>query len=204
MTAGGANACPWFGKDPLYRDYHHNEWGMPLYEDRALFEFLLLEGAQAGLSWLTILRKREGYRRAFDNFQPEKIARYDDQKIAQLLNDSSIVRNRLKVESAIKNARAYLTILESGQYFSDYIWQFVDGRPIQNNWPIMEKVPAMSKESNAMSKALKKNGFTFVGSTICYAFMQATGMVNDHLTSCFRHRECRETLSSFGAYRNRR
>ena len=204
MTAGGANACPWFGKDPLYRDYHHNEWGMPLYEDRALFEFLLLEGAQAGLSWLTILRKREGYRRAFDNFQPEKIARYDDQKIAQLLNDSSIVRNRLKVESAIKNARAYLTILESDQYFSDYIWQFVDGRPIQNNWPIMEKVPAMSKESNAMSKALKKNGFTFVGSTICYAFMQATGMVNDHLTNCFRHRECRETLSSFGAYRNRR
>ena len=204
MPANGTNACPWFGKDPLYRDYHHNEWGKPLYDDRALFEFLLLEGAQAGLSWLTILRKRENYRRAFDNFEPEKIVRYDDKKVTLLLNDIGIVRNRLKIESAIKNARVYLTILESGQHFSDYIWQFVDGRPIQNNWPTMEKVPVTTKESDTMSKALKKKGFTFVGSTICYAFMQATGMVNDHLTSCFRHTECREMLSSFGAYRNRR
>ena len=190
MPANGTNACPWFGKDPLYRDYHHNEWGKPLYDDRALFEFLLLEGAQAGLSWLTILRKRENYRRAFDNFEPEKIVRYDDKRVTLLLNDTGIVRNRLKIESAIKNARVYLTILESGQYFSDYIWQFVDGRPIQNNWPTIETVPVTTKESDTMSKALKKKGFTFVGSTICYAFMQATGMVNDHLTSCFRHTEC--------------
>ena len=188
------NVCPWFGEDPLYRDYHHGEWGVPLYDDQALFEFLLLEGAQAGLSWITILRKREGYRRAFSNFKPEEIVRYDDKKIAQLLNDPGIVRNHLKVESAIKNARAYLAIVDSGRCFSDYIWQFVDGRPIQNNWQTMEQVPTTTTESDTMSKTLKKAGFNFVGSTICYAFMQATGMVNDHLTSCFRHRECRELL----------
>ena len=184
--------CPWFGDDPLYRDYHHQEWGVPLYDDRALFEFLLLEGAQAGLSWITILRKREHYRRVFDNFQPEKIARYDDKKVAQLLSDPGIVRNRLKVESAIKNARAYLAIVDSGHSFSEYIWQFAGGRTIQNHWQTMEQVPVTTTESDIMSKTLKKAGFNFVGSTICYAFMQATGMVNDHLTTCFRHRECGE------------
>ena len=190
MPMNKSGACPWFGKDELYRDYHHREWGVPLYDDRALFEFLLLEGAQAGLSWITILRKRENYRKNFDNFEPEKIARYDDKKVAQLLANPGIVRNRLKVASAIKNARAYLAITESGRSFSDYLWNFVDGRPIQNNWQTMEEVPAKTATSDTMSKTLKKAGFTFVGSTICYAFMQATGMVNDHLTTCFRHREC--------------
>ena len=184
--------CPWFGDDPLYRDYHHQEWGVPLYDDRSLFEFLLLEGAQAGLSWITILRKREHYRRVFDNFQPEKIACYDDKKVAQLLSDPGIVRNRLKIASAIKNARAYLTIVDSGRSFSDYIWQFVGGRPMQNHWQTLEQVPVTTAESDAMSRTLKKAGFNFVGSTICYAFMQATGMVNDHLTRCFRHQECRD------------
>jgi len=192
MSVVESTACPWFGKDPLYRDYHHREWGVPLYDDRVLFELLLLEGAQAGLSWITILRKREGYRRAFSDFQPEKIARYSNKKVVQLLADPSIVRNRLKVESAIKNARAYLAIVDSGRCFSNYIWQFVDGKPIQNYWQTMAQLPANTLESDIMSKTLKKTGFTFVGSTICYAFMQATGMVNDHLTACFRHRQCRD------------
>ena len=192
MSVTAMNACPWFGNDPLYRDYHHREWGAPLYDDRALFELLLLESAQAGLSWLTILRKREGYRRAFSGFRPEKIACYDNKKVMQLLAEPSIVRNRLKIESAIQNARAYLAIVDSGRRFSDYIWQFVDGKPIQNHWQTMAQVPVNTIESQTMSRALKKAGFTFVGPTICYAFMQATGMVNDHLTTCFRHRQCRD------------
>ena len=181
--------CGWAGDDPLYIQYHDEEWGVPIYDDQQLFEFLILEGAQAGLSWITILRKREGYRRAFDGFDAEKIARYDEQKVAQLLSDPGIVRNRLKVGAAIGNARAYLDLRQSEGDFSDYIWSFVDGKPIINAWPSMKEVPANTPQSDAMSKALKKRGFKFVGTTICYAFMQAAGLVNDHITPCFRHRE---------------
>lgn len=181
--------CGWAGDDPLYIQYHDEEWGVPIYDDQQLFEFLILEGAQAGLSWITILRKREGYRRAFDGFDAEKIARYDEQKVAQLLSDPGIVRNRLKVGAAIGNARAYLDLRQSEGDFSDFIWSFVDGKPIINAWPSMKEVPANTPQSDAMSKALKKRGFKFVGTTICYAFMQAAGLVNDHITPCFRHRE---------------
>ena len=182
--------CDWCGEDELYQQYHDNEWGVPCYDDATLFEFLLLEGAQAGLSWITILRKRENYRAAFDQFDPEKIARYSPKKIEKLLTNPGIVRNRLKVESAVRNAKAYLTILERESSFSDYIWQFVEGEPIQNRWKTMKQVPALTAESDRMSKQLKKEGFNFVGSTICYAYMQSMGMVNDHLTSCYRHKEC--------------
>ena len=181
--------CGWAGDDPLYIQYHDEEWGVPIYDDQQLFEFLILEGAQAGLSWITILRKREGYRRAFDGFDAEKIAGYDEQKVAQLLSDPGIVRNRLKVGAAIGNARAYLDLRQSEGDFSDFIWSFVDGKPIINAWPSMKEVPANTPQSDAMSKALKKRGFKFVGTTICYAFMQAAGLVNDHITPCFRHRE---------------
>jgi DNA-3-methyladenine glycosylase I len=181
--------CPWCEGFDLYRDYHDVEWGVPLYDDRALFELLILEGAQAGLSWATILRKRENYRRAFDGFDPVLIARYDDEKVAALLANAGIVRNRAKVAATIQNARAYLALTANGQSFSDYLWRFVDNNPIQNQWAALTDVPARTAHSDAMSKALAGAGFKFVGSTICYAFMQASGMVNDHLTTCPRHAE---------------
>ena len=182
--------CIWPGSDPLYVRYHDEEWGVPIYDDRLLFAKLLLDGAQAGLSWITILRKRENYWAAFDQFDPQKIARYDEARLAELLQNPGIVRNRLKVQSAVKNARGFLAIQEETGSFAGFLWQFVDGAPQQNAWPTMGAVPAETDASRAMSKALKKRGFTFVGPTICYAFMQAVGMVNDHLTACFRHAEC--------------
>jgi DNA-3-methyladenine glycosylase I len=183
--------CPWCGTDPLYRDYHDNEWGTPVYDNQKLFEFLILEGAQAGLSWITVLRKRENYRKAFDDFNPEKIARYTDAKKAKLLLNEGIIRNRLKIDSAIKNANAYLLMQKNGEDFSHFLWSFVGGKPKQNTLTSMSQVPAFTPESDAMSKALKQKGFNFVGSTICYAFMQATGMVNDHLVDCYRHKQCK-------------
>ncbi|MCA9971598.1 MAG: DNA-3-methyladenine glycosylase I [Anaerolineales bacterium] len=182
--------CPWCGQDPLYVQYHDVEWGVPEYDDRQLFAKLVLDGAQAGLSWITILRKREAYWRAFDQFDPEKIARYDDGKKAELLQNAGIVRNRLKIEAAVKNARGYLAIQEKQGSFGDFLWQFVEGVPIQNTWRTLGELPAETAVSRAMSKALKQWGFNFVGPTICYAFMQAVGMCNDHLVSCFRHRAC--------------
>lgn len=179
--------CRWCGDDPLYRDYHDREWGVPVRDERQLFEFLCLEGAQAGLSWITILRKRENYRRAFDNFDADTIARYDERKIAQLLGDSGIVRNRLKVNAFVRNARACLELREQGGTLATHLWDFVDGKPLQNNWNDADEVPANSEISDAMSKDLKRRGFTFVGSTICYALMQAAGLVNDHLVDCYRH-----------------
>lgn len=181
--------CSWAESGPLEKEYHDHEWGVQEYDDRYLFEMLILEGAQAGLSWSTILKKREGYRQLFDNFDPEKIALYDDSKKAELLQNPGIIRNRLKVDSAISNAQSFLKILEKRGSFSDYIWQFVDGKPIINHFKNMNEVPAKTDLSDKMSKQLKKDGFKFVGSTICYAYMQATGMVNDHLVSCFRHSE---------------
>ena len=182
--------CGWCGSDPLYVDYHDNEWGVPVRDDQTLFEFLILEGAQAGLSWITILRKRENYRQLFDNFDAQKIARYSDKKLDKLLLDPGIIRNRLKVYGARKNARAFLDVQQQHGSFSAYIWGFVDNQPIQNRWQSMREVPATSAVSDAMSKDMKKRGFTFVGSTILYAHMQATGMVNDHITDCFRHAHC--------------
>lgn len=186
------NRCGWCGDDDLYVRYHDEEWGVPLRDDRALFEFLVLEGAQAGLAWITVLRKREGYRAAFDNFDPEKVARYSDRRLNQLLENPRIIRNRLKVFSARRNARAFLAVREEWGSFANYIWRFVDGEPIQNRWRSLSDVPATSPLSDRISKDLKGRGFTFVGSTIVYAHMQATGMVNDHLVDCFRHAECRE------------
>lgn len=181
--------CNWCGTDPLYVAYHDQEWGVPNYDSRDLFEKLILDGAQAGLSWITILRKREGYQKAFDNFDPEKMARYTDKKLEKLMLNPEIVRNKLKIKSARQNAQAYLKLSET-QEFSDFLWQFVDGKPKQNRWKSMSQVPAETEESIAMSKALKKAGFNFVGPTIVYAFMQAVGMVNDHLTTCHRHKAC--------------
>ena len=183
--------CPWCEGFDLYREYHDCEWGVPLRDDRALFELLILEGAQAGLSWSTVLKKRESYREAFDHFAPEKIALYGDQKVAELLANPGIIRNRLKVAATIANARAYLQLKESGQSFSGFLWAFVDGKLMQNARKSLGEVPAKTAESDAMSKALSKAGFKFVGSTICYAFMQASGMVNDHLVTCHRHAEVR-------------
>lgn len=180
--------CGW-AKDELAIRYHDTEWGVPVHDDRRWFEFLILEGAQAGLSWDTILRKRENYRRHFDNFDPEKVAEFDESRINALLTDPGIVRNRLKVASAVKNARAFLRVRDEFNGFDPYIWRFVEGRPIKNAWRNLGEVPARTPLSDAMSKDLKKRGFTFVGSTICYALMQATGLVNDHLVGCFRHRE---------------
>ena len=179
--------CPWCEGFDLYRQYHDEEWGVPLRDDRALFGLLILEGAQAGLSWATILKKREGYQRAFDGFDPALMAAYGDEKVQALLADPGIVRNRAKVAAAIGNARAYLKLAEQGVSFSDFLWQFVGGQPIRNRWESLDQVPAKTAESDAMSKALGQAGFKFVGSTICYAFMQSAGMVNDHLVSCFRH-----------------
>ncbi len=181
--------CAWTGDDPLMVKYHDEEWGVPVYDDRLLFAKLILDGAQAGLSWKTILNKRDNYWQAFDQFDPQIIARYDEHKIAELLANPGIVRNKLKVNAAIKNARGYLDIMEKEGSFSDFLWGFVDGRPIQNNFREMSELPAKTAESEAMSKALKKRGFNFVGPTICYAFMQAVGMVNDHVVSCFRQKE---------------
>jgi DNA-3-methyladenine glycosylase I len=181
--------CAWAGNDPLYCAYHDEEWGTPLHDDRALFEFLILEGAQAGLSWITILRKREHYRAAFDGFDAERIARYGEDKIESLLADPGIVRNRLKVEAAVNNARKFLDVREKSGSFDAFIWQFTGGSPRQNHWRGQAEVPASTAESDAMSRELKRRGFKFAGSTICYAYMQAVGMVNDHILNCFRHKE---------------
>jgi DNA-3-methyladenine glycosylase I len=182
--------CRWCLGDTLYRQYHDQEWGVPCRDDRTLFEFLILEGAQAGLAWITVLRKREGYREAFDDFDMEKVARYSDRRLEKLLTNPAIIRNRLKVYAARENARACLAVREEFGSLSDYLWQFVDGKPIQNHWETLAEVPATTTQSDTMSKYMKKRGFKFVGSTICYAHMQATGMVNDHTTDCFRHAEC--------------
>ena len=182
--------CTWCGTDPLYMQYHDEEWGVPVWDDQTLFEFLILEGAQAGLSWITILRKREAYRKLFSNFDAQKVARFSDKRLEKLLLDASIIRNRLKVFAARKNARAFLDVQAEKGSFADYIWDFVDGEPIQNKWKSMAEVPATTAVSDALSKDMKKRGFTFVGSTIMYAHMQATGMVNDQTTACIRHGEC--------------
>jgi DNA-3-methyladenine glycosylase I len=183
--------CSWaYGSSPLYVPYHDEEWGVPVRDDRLQFEFLTLESAQAGLSWSTILNKREGYRRAFAGFDPEKVARFGEKKIQALLKDPGIVRNRLKVRAAVNNARRFLEVRAEFGTFSDYIWGFVNGRPKVNRWTELSQLPASSGESDALSADLKRRGFKFVGSTIMYAHMQATGLVNDHLVSCFRHREC--------------
>lgn len=178
--------CKWCLSDPLYIKYHDEEWGVPVHDDRKLFEFLILEGAQAGLSWITILKKRENYRNAFDGFDPEKIVKYDERKIAELLNNEGIVRNRLKIQSTIGNAKAFLKTVEEFGTFDKYIWQFVDGKTMLNKFNKHEEIPAKTAQSDAMSKDLKKRGFKFVGSTICYAFMQAVGMVNDHTKDCWK------------------
>lgn len=181
--------CPWCGDDPLYVAYHDTEWGVPVHDDARLFEFLVLEGAQAGLSWLTILRKRENYRRAFAGFDVRRVARYGEKEVASLMQDAGIVRNRLKIESAVANARAFLAVQEAFGSFAAYQWDFVDGKPMLNRWRTLADVPASTPVSDALSKDLKRRGFKFVGSTICYAHMQAVGMVNDHLVDCPRHRE---------------
>ena len=183
--------CAWVGSDPLYVDYHDREWGVPLHDDRGLFEMLTLEGAQAGLSWITILRKRENYRRAFDGFDVAKIAGYGARKKRALLNDAGIIRNRLKIESTVGNARAFLEIAHEHGSFDDYLWGFVDGKPIVNRWRSLADVPTSTERSDALSKALRTRGFKFVGTTICYSFMQAVGMVNDHTVDCFRHGKAR-------------
>ena len=184
--------CDWCGTDELYVKYHDEEWGVPLYDDDTLFEFLMLEGAQAGLAWITVLRKREGYRKLFDGFDANKVARYTDKKLDKLLLDPRIIRNRLKVYSARQNARAFLAVQEEWGSFSDYMWNFVDGTPVQNRFRSMKQLPASTPLSDTISKDLKKRGFNFVGSTIVYAHMQATGMVNDHVVGCFRHEECKK------------
>jgi DNA-3-methyladenine glycosylase I len=181
--------CEWANKDEFEQSYHDNEWGVAIHDDRSLFEFLVLEGAQAGLSWSTILRKREGYRRAFDNFDARKISQYSAADVSRLLANPEIIRNRLKINATITNARAFLKVQKEFGSFDRYIWQFVNGRPIQNSWRKMTDIPPSTPESEAMSKDLQKRGFKFIGTTICYAFMQAVGMVNDHVVSCFRYKE---------------
>jgi DNA-3-methyladenine glycosylase I len=184
--------CAWVTSDPLYIDYHDHEWGNPIHDDQKLFEFLILEGAQAGLSWITILKKRDNYRKCFDYFDAEKIARYDQVKINELLSNAEIVRNRLKISAAITNAQAYLNLLESGVNFSDFIWGFVNHEPIINRWRTFKDIPTKTAESDWMAKELKKRGFKFVGSTICYAFMQAVGLVDDHTKDCFKSKKTRD------------
>ena len=181
--------CPWCLGDPLYIGYHDREWGVPLHDDRALFEFLVLEGAQAGLSWLTILKKRENYRRAYEGFDPEKVARFGPKKVAALLADAGIVRNRLKIAASITNARAFLAVQEEFGSFDAWLWDYLDGRPISSHWRKLRQLPARTKLSEHISRDLQRRGFRFVGPTIVYALMQATGMVNDHLVGCFRHSE---------------
>ncbi|HEX3203552.1 MAG TPA: DNA-3-methyladenine glycosylase I [Nitrospiraceae bacterium] len=190
LGINGVSRCPW-AKTDVYRLYHDTEWGVPLHDDRRLFEFLILEGAQAGLSWSTILNKRARYRVAFDDFDPRRVARYRAAKVARLLADPGIVRNRLKISAAIRNAGSFLKVQKEFGSFDVYVWQFVGGKPKQNRWRRMEEIPARTPESDDLSRDLGRRGFTFVGSTICYAFMQAVGMVNDHLTGCFRHSELR-------------
>ncbi len=180
--------CAWAGNDPLYQKYHDEEWGVPVHDDRKLFEMLILEGAQAGLSWITILRKRENYRKAFNNFDAKKIAKYDSEKVKTLLQNEGIIRNRLKIAATIQNAKCFLEVQKEFGSFDTYIWQFVNGKLIINNRKSLKEIPAMTNESDTMSKDLKKRGFKFVGSTICYAFMQAVGMVNDHTTNCYIYR----------------
>lgn len=181
--------CAWGTSDPLYVDYHDGEWGVPLHDDRALFELLCLEGAQAGLAWITILRKRDGYRRAFEGFDAQRVAGYNDADVARLLADPGIVRNRAKIASVIGNAKGYLRLADDIGSFASHLWTFVEGRPIQNRWRSMAEVPAETDASRAMSRDLRARGFAFVGPTICYAFMQSAGMVNDHVVGCFRHAE---------------
>jgi DNA-3-methyladenine glycosylase I len=181
--------CAWCGTDPLYMRYHDEEWGVPVHDDHKHFEFLILEGAQAGLSWITILRKRENYREVFAGFDPERVARFGKRDIERLLKNPGIVRNRLKVESTVKNARAFLEVQAEFDGFDNYVWRFVNGKPIQNHWTQMQQIPTTTPESDTLSKDLKKRGFNFVGSTIIYAHMQAIGMVNDHAVDCFRHRQ---------------
>jgi DNA-3-methyladenine glycosylase I len=188
MSASRSHRCEWAASDLMAR-YHDTEWGVPVHNDRRLFEFLILEGAQAGLSWETVLKKRTAYRKAFDNFNARKIARYTPGKAKKLLANAGIIRNRLKIKAATQNARAFLAVQKEFGSFNRYIWQFVSGKPIRNGWRSLKQLPARTAESDAMGKDLKKRGFTFVGSTICYAFMQAVGMVNDHVVSCGRHRE---------------
>lgn len=191
MTLDDARVrCDWCGNDPLYVAYHDEEWGIPEFDDDRLFEFLILEGAQAGLSWLTILKKRDNFRRAYDGFDGAKIARYDDRKRDALLADAGIIRNRLKIDSAINNARLYVDMRERDERLSSLLWSFVDHKPVQNRFSRLDEVPAETDASRRMSRELKKRGFTFVGPTICYAFMQAVGMVNDHLLSCHRYEPC--------------
>ncbi len=184
--------CEWCGDDPLYVAYHDKEWGVPLHEDRRLFEMLVLDGAQAGLSWLTILRKRENYRRAFHGFDPKRMAAWSQADIRRLLQDPGIVRNRLKIASAVQNARAFLAVVKAEGSFSSFLWRYVDNTPVQNAWKSLSQIPARSEQSDAMSRGLKERGFSFVGSTICYAFMQAAGMVNDHLVCCYRYEEVKK------------
>ena len=190
--------CTWSGSDPLYIAYHDEDWGVPVHDDRLLFEFLILEGAQAGLSWLTILKKRDNYRKAFDGFDYDRVAKYTDTDVKRLLSDSGIVRNRLKIESAIKNARGVINLQKEFGSLDSYLWSYVDGTPQQNQWKSMSELPAKTDVSEMMSKDLKKRGFNFVGPTICYAFMQAVGMVNDHTTDCFRHKEIKKLAQQAG------
>ena len=192
MSGREPKRCPWPGSDPLYVAYHDEEWGVPERDDRALYEKLVLDGFQAGLSWITILRKRDAFRRAFDGFGPERIARYPQKKVAALMQDPGIIRNRMKIEGAISSARAWLELMETGPSFSVFLWDFVDGKPIVNRYKTIGQVPAETPLSRAISKELKSRGFKFCGPTIVYAFMQATGMVNDHLTTCYRHVACAE------------
>ena len=186
------NRCEWCGDSELYQHYHDTEWGVPCYDDKTLFEFLILESVQAGLSWITILKKRDNYRKAFAGFDAAKVARFNSRSVERLMNDAGIVRNRLKIESAISNAKCFLEVQQEYGSFSNYIWGFVDGKPIQNRWKTLAQVPASTPLSDRISKDMKKRGFRFFGTTICYAHMQATGMVNDHVVGCFRHRECAE------------
>jgi DNA-3-methyladenine glycosylase I len=190
VGSGGTARCPWCGDDPAYVDYHDHEWGVPCHDEQRLFEFLVLEGAQAGLSWITILRKRDNYRRAFESFDAGKIARYGEAEVSRLLADPGIVRNRLKIAAAITNAQALLRLHDGGETLDSLLWRFVDGRPIVNHFRSMDEVPAETAISRAISKELARRGFKFVGATICYAWMQAMGLVNDHLVDCYRHREC--------------
>ncbi|MFA7594598.1 MAG: DNA-3-methyladenine glycosylase I [Thiohalobacteraceae bacterium] len=200
-TTDTNSRCAWCGSDPLYIRYHDEEWGVPVHDDRRHFEFLVLEGAQAGLSWITILRKRENYRAAFAQFDPERVARFGKRDVERLLGNPGIVRNRLKIESAVKNARAFLAVQEAFNGFDNYVWRFVGGKPIRNRWTRLQDVPATTAESDALSKNLKKRGFSFVGSTIVYAHMQAVGMVNDHVIDCFRHRQVGQRRARYQAGR---
>jgi DNA-3-methyladenine glycosylase I len=190
--------CEWVGSDPAYIDYHDHEWGIPVHDDRRLFEMLILEGMQAGLSWITILRKREAFRRAFDDFNPARVSRYGAGRILRLLQDPGIVRNRRKILAAVQNARAFLAVAGEFGSFDRYIWRFVRYEPLQNRWTRLQEIPSRTAESDAMSRDLKKRGFQFVGSTICYAYMQAAGMVNDHVTDCFRYPAVRSARKGGG------